>query len=122
MRMCVQYAVDYPDRCEPVGAELDLFEVAKLTFAPVDTEAFPLISLASDAYADGGAMCAVMNAADEVAAGAFLDGRIGFLDISDTVIETYAKMRHARCESTLEGIIAADREARSFAEEIIRRK
>lgn len=122
MRMCVQYAVDYPDRCESVSDELDLCKMGKLTFAPVDTDAFPLISLAADAYADGGAMCAVMNAADEVAAAAFLDGRIGFLDISDTVIETYAKMRHARHECTLEGIIASDREARSLAEEIIRRK
>ena len=119
MRMCVQYAVDYPSRCQGVGAPLDLAAIGKLTFAEVDTEAFPLLPLAAKAYSDGGASCAVVNAADEVAVGAFLDSRIGFTDISDVVIEVYGKMASAKHAHTLEDIIAQDREARAIAEEVI---
>lgn len=122
MRMCVQYAVDYPDRCPSGSGELDLLAIGRLTFAPVDEEAFPLISLAKRAYADGGGMCAVMNAADEVAVSAFLRGEISFTDISDAVISTYEQMAEARFAETLEDIIAADRRARDIAETIVRRQ
>ena len=119
MRMCVQYAVDYPDRCEGVAEPLDLFSVGRLTFARPDTEAFPLLALAGRAITDGGAMPAVMNAADEVAVEAFLRGEISFLDISRTVSEVYERMTDARCAVTLEDIISADRGARAIAREMI---
>ena len=119
MRMCVQYAVDYPDRCEGVAEPLDLFSVGRLTFARPDTEAFPLLALAGRAITDGGAMPAVMNAADEVAVEAFLRGEISFLDISRTVLEVYERMTDARCAVALEDIISADRGARAIAREMI---
>ena len=67
MRSCVQYAVDYPDRTAAVIEPLDLFKVGSLSFMRPDYEAFPLLSLAKRAMTEGGAMGAVLNAADEVA-------------------------------------------------------
>ena len=120
MRMCVQYAVDYPDRCESVSDELDLTKLGGLTFREPDTEAFPLLSLAKEAYARGGATCAVMNAADEVAVEAFLSGKIGFNTVSDTVIRTVDVMSDARLATELCDIISCDRQARVIAEAYIK--
>ena len=118
MRMCVQYAVDYPDRCPTASGELDLFSVGALTFRAPDTEAFPLLSLAKRAMTDGGAMPAVVNAADEVAVAAFLDERLSFLGISEVVMETYERMS-GRQASSVDELVAADREARGIARELI---
>ena len=115
MRMCVQYAVDYPEREISVSDELDLVKLGRLTFAEPDTEAFPLLDLAKRAHSLGGGMCAVMNAADEVAAEAFLSQRIGFNDISDTVLYTFDKMLSAQNAVTLDEIIGSDRAAREIA-------
>ena len=120
MRMCVQYAVDYPNRCESASEQLDLTKLGSLTFREPDTEAFPLLSLAKDAYARGGATCAVMNAADEVAVEAFLSGKIGFNAISDTVIHTVDTISDARLATELCDIISCDRQARAVAEAYIK--
>ena len=120
MRMCVAYAVDYPDRCESVADELDLCRLASLTFMRPDFEAFPLLSLAFSAMRLGGAMPAVLNAADEIAVAAHLAGKISFLDISRVVSDVFDAMSHARKETTLEGILSMDREARARAEKIIK--
>ena len=119
MRMCVQYAVDYPERCESVAEPLDLFKVAKLTFATPDYEAFPLLSLAKESAMLGGAMPAIVNAADEIAVDAFLRERISFLRISEVVLETYNKLLDRKSETSLDGIIASDREARKIAKNLI---
>lgn len=119
MRMCVQYAVDYPDRCPSASRPLDLIGVGSLTFHTPDTEAFPFLDLARHAITLGGAMPAVMNAADEVAVAAFLDGEIGFTDIYDTVINTFERLTAHKNTTSLDGIIAADREARTIAQEEI---
>ena len=119
MRMCVQYAVDYPDRCPSASRPLDLIGVGSLTFHAPDTVAFPFLDLARHAITLGGAMPAVMNAADEVAVAAFLDGEIGFTDIYDTVINTFERLTAHKTTASLDGIIAADREARAIAQEEI---
>ncbi len=121
MRMCVQYAVDYPDRLPSAGEPLDLFSVGKLTFAQPDRDAFPFLNLAERAYTLGGAMPAVMNAADEVAADAFLNGRIGFTDIFDVVCECFERMTEFAEYTSLEDIIAADKKARDVAKELVYR-
>ncbi|MBQ8689617.1 MAG: 1-deoxy-D-xylulose-5-phosphate reductoisomerase [Clostridia bacterium] len=118
MRMCVQYAVDYPDRCPTSSAQLDLISLGSLTFAEPDTEAFPLLALAARAMSCGGAMPAILNAADEVAVAAFLEERIGFLGISEVVSETFERLLGSRAE-TVEELIACDREARRIARELI---
>ncbi len=119
MRMCVQYAVDYPERCESASLELDLVKLGGLTFAEPDTEAFPLLALAKWAMAEGGAVCAVMNAANEVAVEAFLREKIPFYRISEVVTDTCLRMSSAKEVHSLEGIIAQDREARVYADEKI---
>ena len=120
MRMCVQYAVDYPDRCVSASEELDLFKVGALTFHKPDTEAFPFLDLAKEAITLGGAMPAVMNAADEVAVAAFLNGSIGFTDIFRVVIGTFDALRDRATTVDLDGIIASDRDARRIAAGIIK--
>ena len=65
------------------------------TFAPVDDEAFPAIAVARDAGTRGGSLTAVFNAANEVAAWAFLDGRLGFLNIAAVVAETLERATKA---------------------------
>ena len=119
MRMCVQYAVDYPNRCDTTSKELDLFALGALTFHKPDTEAFPFLSLAKEAISLGGAMPAVMNAADEVAVDAFLKEKISFTNIFRVVTETFDKMHTASSLVTLEDIISADRAARRIASELI---
>ena len=122
MRMCVQYAVDYPDRCPSVADQLDLFSLSRLTFARPDTEAFSLLALAKRAAALGGAMPAIVNAADEVAVSAFLNERLDFLGISEVVEETHERLLDRKSEHTLEGIIDSDREARKIANTLIGEK
>ena len=119
LRMCVQYAVDYPDRFPSSSKQLDLFEIGSLTFARPDHEAFPFLNLAKEAITLGGAMPAVLNAADEVAVEAFLGGRIRFIDIFRVVIETFERMRDAKKYHSLDDIIASDREARRIAKDLI---
>ena len=120
MRMCVQYAVDYPERCVSASRELDLFSIGSLTFHRPDTVAFPFLDLAKEAITLGGAMPAVMNAADEVAVGAFLDGAISFTDIFRVVTDTFSAMTDRAGVHSLDGIIASDREARRIAAEMIK--
>jgi len=121
MRMCVQYAVDYPDRMPSASEPLDLIKVGSLSFFAPDYGAFPLLSLSARAMKDAGASPAVMNAADEVCVEAFLAEKIKFTKISEAVISVYEKIKDAREVTSLEGIIEKDREARSVAREILRR-
>lgn len=118
MRMCVQYAIDYPERCASVADELDLFSLGKMTFAKPDTEAFVLLDLAKRAMSMGGAMPAVLNAADEVAVSAFLTEKLSFVGIAETVLKTFEKLSDRVSAHTLDEIMAADRDARVFAREI----
>ena len=120
MRMCVQYAVDYPERCVSASRELDLFSIGSLTFHRPDTVAFPFLDLAKEAITLGGAMPAVMNAADEIAVGAFLSGSISFTDIFRVVTDTFAAMTDRARVHTLDGIIASDREARRIATDMLK--
>ncbi len=117
MRSCVQYAVDYPERFAGVCKPLDFASLGKMTFAKPDEEALPLLSMAKRSLSDGGAMSAVLNAADEIAVDAFLKEKISFCEIFDSVISTYERMSAAKSAHTLEEIISADREARKIAQE-----
>ena len=123
MRMCVQYAVDYPDRCVSASAPLDLVSLGQLTFKAPDTEAFPLLALAARAISLGGAMPAIVNAADEVAVAAFLAGELSFVGISDVVSATHdALVERGTPARSLEEIILCDREARDYARKLIKEK
>jgi len=119
MRLCVQYAVAYPDRDEAAINELDLFSLSSLTFKRPDTKTFPLLACAYDCAEKGGALPAVLNAANEVAVAGFLEGKTDFYRISESVCETVERMSGARELHSLESIIAADREARAIARSIL---
>ena len=118
MRLCAQYAMTYPERAEAVIPTLDLFEVGKLTFAKPDMETFSLLSCAMKCIGKGGALPAVLNAANEVAVAAFLKEKISFCQIADSVCETVEELARASQTHDLEGILSYDRQAR----EVIREK
>ncbi len=117
MRLCVHYALTHPDRTEAVIDELDLTKIGKMTFSKPDTETFVLLQLALDAIAAGGAVPAVLNAANEVAVAAFLGKRLSFTGIFDVVSETVHSLSDARSISTIDDIFAFDSAARRLAEE-----
>ena len=123
MRMCVQYAVDYPQRCVSSAEPLDLFSVGKLSFARPDREAFPFLDLAERTAECGGACSAVMNASDEVAVGAFLEERISFTALIDTVCEvTERLMSSASRTVSLDDVFSFDTEARMLTSELIAKR
>ena len=119
MRMCVQYAVDYPDRFPSETPSLDLFALGRMSFARPDTDTFTLLTMAKRAFFEGGACPAVLNAADEVAVDAFLKGRISFASIPRVVIKAYEAMGGARYATTPKDIISYDRETRRITKEFI---
>ncbi len=117
MRVPIQYAVTASDRVTAPVAPLDLAG-RSLTFEAPDHAAFPCLQLGYEAGRRGGVAPAALNAADEVAVGAFLDGRIGFLDIPrtlETVLESTPRGEPADVAAVLE----ADRTARTQAAAIV---
>ena len=119
MRLCIQYAVTYPDRTPAAIDELDLCALSGLTFRRPDMKTFSLLQSAIDAIKKGGALPAVLNAANEVAVGAFLKNKIQFYSITEAVSETMEQLSVASNEKTLEGILAMDREARNITNKIL---
>lgn len=119
MRACVQYALTHPRRISAVTDELDLFQTGKLTFFRPDEEAFPLLALAVQAIKKGGALPAVVNAANEVAVAAFLREKITFTGISDVVIQVASRLSDAAKVTTLDEILGYDREARDLTASLI---
>jgi 1-deoxy-D-xylulose-5-phosphate reductoisomerase len=118
MRVPIQYALTWPERVVSPLAPLDLTAVDGLTFEPVDRSRFPAIDLARATLDEGGEMPAVLNAANEMAVHAFLEGRCGFREITDTVaavLEAW-QPRNRRLES-IEQAMAADAGARRLAEQ-----
>ena len=113
MRLCIQYALTYPERTESPAGELDLFEVGKLTFYKPDTETFPLLQLAKDAITKGGNLPAAMNGANEEAVGRLLKGEISYTRLFDTVIAATAETVFLQ-NPTAEEILASDRAAREY--------
>ena len=85
MREAIQFAFSYPHRLPLDNRKLDFAELGRLSFEAPDTEIFPALSLSYEALRQGGNMPCIMNASNEAAVAAFLQGRIGFYDITDTV-------------------------------------
>jgi 1-deoxy-D-xylulose-5-phosphate reductoisomerase len=88
MRVPIAYALSYPERLDLKIPSLNLFQISPLTFNPVDKERFPALDLAYQALEKGGTMPAALNGADEVAVEAFLQGRLGFLQIPRLIRKT----------------------------------
>jgi len=114
MRLCVAYALNYPDRVFGATPPLDLIKTGALTFKAPDPETFPLLGLAFRALKDGKTRPAVLNAANEVAVNAFLREEIAFSNIPEVVFAAYEKTPE-HSELTVESVYAADGEARRIA-------
>jgi 1-deoxy-D-xylulose-5-phosphate reductoisomerase len=114
MRVPISYALHFPERVDVPVSTLDLAEVGALTFEPVDLEAFPCLRVAREAAVAGGTAPCVLNAANEVAVHAFLDGRLGFLGIPEVTERTLERLGTGRIHS-FESLYEADREAREAA-------
>jgi 1-deoxy-D-xylulose-5-phosphate reductoisomerase len=117
MKIPIAYALSYPERLPVQAPALDLFHQRKLTFFPPDDGKFPCLNLAYEACRRGSTVPAVLNAANEVAVNAFLDGRITFPDIP-RIIGTVMERHRAADELTLQAILAADRWAREEADQL----
>ena len=118
MRHAIQYALTYPDRRENCMAPLDLGQLSELTFEEPDGDRFPCLVLAYDALRRGGTTPAVLNAANEVAVAAFLDGKIRLPDIArlnKSVIDAHESTE----ANSLDKVLDADRSARVAAEHFV---
>jgi 1-deoxy-D-xylulose-5-phosphate reductoisomerase len=122
MRTPIAVALAWPRRIASPSQRLDLAAAGSLTFEAADRLRFPCLALAEDCLRAGGAASTVLNAANEVAVRAFLDGRIGFLTIAQIVAETVeAQAPRNRTPDDLEMVLGIDREARAFANQSILR-
>ena len=120
MRTPIAHALAWPERTDSGVAPLDLFEVAHLDFEKPDLERFPCLALAFRAIESGGTLPAVLNAANEEAVAAFLDGRLGFTGIPRVIEEVMERAVVAPVDD-LEDLFQADRAARQLANELIPR-
>jgi 1-deoxy-D-xylulose-5-phosphate reductoisomerase len=114
MRIPIAHALAHPARIDSGAAPLVLAQLAALTFEAPDLARFPCLKLACDAFDAGGSAPLALSAANEVAVAAFLDGRIGYLDIARCCAETLAQWDAREVESLAEAV-AADAAARRFA-------
>ena len=112
MRLPIQYAFTYPERLPNNSKPFNPFENDTLTFEQPDLNRFPCLALAYDAIERGGNIPAVMNAANEVAVQAFLDGKIGFNRIADIIGESMNTFPHIE-KPSLEDYFMTDREVRT---------
>jgi len=121
MRFAIQYALTYPERLDGQLPSLKLAELGALHFTKPDENRFPCLALARRAARDGGTMPAVLNAANEAAVKNFLQGKIKFSGIWQTVAKVMEK-HHNNKNPSLEEIMLADQWARDEATHIIKNK
>ena len=117
MRVPIAYALHHPDRVDVPVPTLDLAEVGALTFEPVDTDTFACLRLAREAAAAGGTAPCVLNAANEIAVHAFLEGRLPFLGIAAVIEETLERLPAAPVRA-FDSLYDADAAARQTAAEL----
>jgi 1-deoxy-D-xylulose-5-phosphate reductoisomerase len=118
MRMPIQYALTYPDRSEAPVPKINWAEARTWEFQPPDYEKFPLLKLAYQCQEAGGSATCTLNAADEIAVGAFLEGAISFPSIYEVVAETLSRMP-SRNPHSISDILEIDGGARAMARELV---
>jgi 1-deoxy-D-xylulose-5-phosphate reductoisomerase len=114
MRIPIAHAMAWPDRFDSGAEPLDLFAVQRLDFEAPDFQRFPCLQRAYDAVRAGGSMPAILNAGNEIAVAAFLDGRIRFTAIPDVISHCMSAVEPNRAES-IEEVLESDRMAREAA-------
>ena len=115
MRLPILYALTFPERVAS-DMRFPVMDLRHLEFRPPDMEKFPCLALAYGAAASGGAQTVALNAADEIAVAAFLEGCIGFTDIP-RVIEQVLAETSSKPMASISQVLAADAEARGIARE-----
>ena len=118
MRTPIAHSLAYPERVDAGVAPLDLFTIAQLNFERPDLKRFPCLALAYQALKVGGNAPAVLNAANEIAVSAFLDGRLPFLRIADVISATLDAVPGAEL-ADLDGVLAADDDGRRAARRVL---
>ncbi|MEN9450809.1 MAG: 1-deoxy-D-xylulose 5-phosphate reductoisomerase [Pseudomonadota bacterium] len=118
MRIPISHALGFPERINNSAATLDLLKVARLDFLAIDEKRYPCLSLAYQALRIGGTATTILNAANEIAVQAFLDGKIYFTDIAKLNQDVLEKI-HSRPVSNLSIILEDDSLAREIAKEMI---
>ena len=118
MRLCIGYAIAYPDRIATPFGRIDWAELRRLDFEPPDTEAFPCLELAYAAGRMGETAPALLNAANEVAVQAFLDERIRWTAIPE-ILETVLGDHDGTEADSLEAVMEIDGKARAAAEQVV---
>ena len=121
MKHAIQYALTYPDRRENCLPPLDLTNLSRLDFEEPDMDRFPCLGLAYDALRKGGTMATVLNAANETAVQAFLDGRIKLSEIAE-INANVMKAHENKAADDLETILSADKAARVAAGKLLASK
>jgi 1-deoxy-D-xylulose-5-phosphate reductoisomerase len=120
MRTALAHGLAWPDRVDSGVAPLDLAALARFDFEAPDLAAFPCLGLAYRALEAGGSAPAILNAANEIAVSAFLQGRLGFLGIPDLVLACLDESPGGPA-GDLEQLMATDAQARRLAETLIPR-
>jgi 1-deoxy-D-xylulose-5-phosphate reductoisomerase len=118
MRIAISYALHGGESVDLEIAPLDLAAVGQLTFETVDLDAFPCLRLAGEAARQGGTAPCVLNAANEVAVHAFLEGRLRFLEIAEVIERTLAELPSEPVRA-FESLYEADRMARTLARDAV---
>ena len=116
MSLPIQYALTWPERCESESGRLDLTAKSGLHFMKPDLERMPCLALAMDCARRGGNAPAVMSAANEVAVGMFLSGKLGYNEIYESVEYALGRIGFI-AEPSLEDILSSDGEARTLVKE-----
>lgn len=119
MRLPIQYALSFPDRIESKIERMDFSIVNNLTFEKPDIERFRNLGLAFEALKRGGNVPCVLNAANEVVVAAFLEDRIGFLEMSDVIEKVLGRLAYIE-KPTYEDYVACDAETRIITSEYIK--
>jgi len=118
MRMPIQYAMTYPERHKAPVARLDWTQPRTWNFSAPDLDKFRLLKLSYQAQEQGGSATCTLNAADEIGVEAFLEGRIPFPAIAQTVEETLQR-QISRKPTTIEDVIGIDGESRAIAKQVV---
>ncbi|HEX7168001.1 MAG TPA: 1-deoxy-D-xylulose-5-phosphate reductoisomerase [Acidimicrobiales bacterium] len=121
MRLPIGYALAWPDRSTVAFGAIDWTQIERLEFERPDAGAFPCLGLAFEAGRAGGSVPAWLNAANEVAVAAFLDGRIPWLAIADVIQDT-VRGHNGSAPTSVEEVVEADRDAREAATRAVERR
>ncbi len=117
MKLPIQYALAFPQRINSDFPRFDFLDYPELTFQKPDLDTFRNLNLAYESLSKGGNMSCILNAANEIAVSQFLNDKIGFLQISDIIEDSMAKVAYI-AQPSLEDYIETDRETRNIAKEL----